>query len=138
MAAEAGAGIKRHEAERLGARGGDGIPDVNVQRGINALEFVDQRDVDAAKNIFQQLCRFGGPAIRHGNQSADGARINFLRGGQTRGRVAADDFRNVGDFALGIAGIFALGRKREMEILAGFQSRTLFKTSRSSFSVVPG
>ena len=127
MAAEAGAGIKRHEAERLGARGGDGVPDVNVQRGINALELVDERDVDAAKNIFQQLGRLGGAAVRHGNQSADGARINFLRGGKARGRVAADNFGNVGDVALGIAGVFALRRKREVKILAGFQSRTFFQ-----------
>ena len=107
MPAEAGPGIKRHEAERLGLGGGDGVPNVNVQRGINALQLVDERDVDAAKNIFQKLGGLGGAAVGDGHQGADGARINFLRRRETRGRVAADELGNVGDAALWIAGVFA-------------------------------
>ncbi len=122
MTAEAGAGIKRHEAERLGARGGDDFPNVNVHRGINALEFVDERDVDAAKYIFQQLRRLGRAAVGDRHQIADGAAINFPRRVEAGWRVAADDLGNLRDFAFRVAGIFALRRKREVEIFAGFQT----------------
>jgi hypothetical protein len=49
------------------------------------------------------------PAGRDGNDGLDGKRIKGLRLFEAGGRKAADDFRNDGDLAVGVAGIFAFG-----------------------------
>jgi hypothetical protein len=128
MPAQSRPRIKRHEAERFRLRGGDDLPDVNVHRAINRLEFVDERDVDAAENVFEQLRRLGRAAVRDGNESADRRANKFpLRRFQTRGRVTADDFGNFRNLAAGIAGVFALRRITRGENLSRLSARTIFQ-----------
>ena len=129
MSAQARPRIKRHEAKRFGARGGDDVPDINVHGGINALEFVDEGDVDGAENIFEQLGGLGRPAIGHGNEVTDGAAIHLLRQRQTIRRETANDLGNVRYLALRVGGVFAFRRKGEMKIRAGAQAGTMFQHS---------
>ena len=57
--AQSWAGVERHETERLGLGRFDDFPDVDAHRGINHLQLVHQRDVDAPENVFQQLGGLG-------------------------------------------------------------------------------
>ncbi len=59
VAAEARAGIKRHEAERLGGGGIDDFPHIDIHARRHDGEFVDEADVDHAEGIFEQLDHFG-------------------------------------------------------------------------------
>ena len=59
VAAQAGAGIKGLEAEGLGLGRVDDFVDVDVHLHAQLLEFVDQRDVDAAVDVFKQLGHLG-------------------------------------------------------------------------------
>src|SRR5271165_2974717 len=58
--AQARAGIKGMEAERLGGGGFNDLPDIDAHAQTQQLEFVDQRDVDAAVNVLQQFGHFRG------------------------------------------------------------------------------
>ena len=136
MAAQAGAGIKGLKAEGLGLGRVDDLVDVDAHAHAELLELVDQRDVDAAVDVFQQLGHLGdrGAADRH-DAAEDGAvHCRSQLGG--RRAAAADHLGNVvaGDGV--VAGIFALGRKghvhaglveraRDLQAarVAGFQQR---------------
>ncbi len=50
--------IEGHEAERLGLRRLDDLPDVDVHLVAHQRDFVDQSDVDCAKRVFEQLDHF--------------------------------------------------------------------------------
>ena len=60
VAAEAGAGIERHEAEGLGLRRLDHLPDVDAHRVVDDLQLVDEGDVDRAEDVLRQLDGLGG------------------------------------------------------------------------------
>ena len=127
MSAEAGTGIEWHEAEGLRLGGVDDFPDVDAHRGINDLQLIDQGDVHAAEDIFEQLRRLGGTAGGNGNHGLDGPPVEGLRAFEAGGRQAADDLRNLSDLAVGIAGIFALRRKGEMEINTRLEAGTFLQ-----------
>ena len=117
VAAEAGAGIEGLEAEGLGFGGVDDFVDVDAHAHAELLELVDQGDVDAAVDVFEQLGHLGdGRAADRNHAAEDGA---VQGGGQlgSRGAAAADDLGNVvaGDGV--VAGIFAL--RREDHVHAG-------------------
>jgi len=58
--ADPGAGVEGLEAERLGRGGVDDLPDVDVE-GVGELrELVDERDVDRAVGVLEQLRQLGG------------------------------------------------------------------------------
>ena len=59
-----GPGIERHEAERLGLRGLDHLPDVDAHPVEDHLELVHERDVDRAEDVLEQLRGLGDPARR--------------------------------------------------------------------------
>ena len=59
VAAEAGAGIEGLEAEGLGFGGVDDFVDVDAHLHAELLELVDQGDVDAAVDVFEQLGHLG-------------------------------------------------------------------------------
>jgi len=111
MASEAGAGVEGLEAEGLGFGGVDDFVDVDAHAHAELLELVDERDVDAAVDVFKQLGHFsdGGAADADG-AAEDGA---IHGGGEIRGGLAAsaDHLGNVvaGDGV--VAGVFALRGK---------------------------
>src|ERR1700722_5711682 len=91
MAAESWTGIKRHEPKWLGARRGDDFPYIYIHRAVDGLEFVHERDVDGAENIFEQLGGLGSATIGNRNNFANGPAVSFLRRREACGRVTADD-----------------------------------------------
>ena len=115
MAAEPGAGIEGLEAEGLGFGRVDDLVNVDAHAHAQLLELVDQRNVDAAVDVFKQLGHLGngGAADRH-----DAAEDRAVHGcGQFRGRRAASahDFGNVVAGHGVVAGIFALRRKGHVD-----------------------
>ncbi len=60
MSADAGARVEGLEAERLGGRRLDHLPDIDAHGFADLLELVDQRDVHAAVDIFEQLGHLRG------------------------------------------------------------------------------
>ncbi len=145
-----GPGIKRHEAERLGGGAVDDFPDIEVHAQGELLQFVDQRDVHAAENIFKQLdhLRRARRADRH--DFRDDLRVEVHGRLALGGIDAADHFRNLRQAELLVAGIFALGRKRQVKIgracfrrfgaarPADTSSRPFRGSGSTSSSVVPG
>src|SRR5258708_33514422 len=55
VSAETRSGIERMKAERLGRSCCDDFPDVESHAQAEQLQLIDQGDVDAAVDIFQQL-----------------------------------------------------------------------------------
>ena len=59
VTAEAGAGLEAHEAERLRGGGVDDLPDVDAHAVAELRQLVDQRDVDGAEDVLEQLGQLG-------------------------------------------------------------------------------
>ena len=59
VAADAGPGRELHVAERLGRRGVDRPPHVDVEVAGEHRQLVDQRDVDVAERVLEQLHQLG-------------------------------------------------------------------------------
>ena len=59
VAAEAGARIEAHEPERLGVCRVDDLPDVDSHPIAQLGELVDERDVDRAEDVLEQLRQLG-------------------------------------------------------------------------------
>ena len=116
VAAEAGAGIKGHEAERLCGGAIDNFENVKVHAQAKLLEFIHERDIHAAENIFEQLHHFGGARGADGNHFRDDLRVES-RGGASAGRIHATHyFGNLREAELFVARIFTLRREGEIEI----------------------
>ena len=75
MAAEAGAWIKRREAEWLGGGGADDLPDIDAHGIGDDFEFVDEANVDGPVNVFQQLGKFRDPARADGDDGVESSLI---------------------------------------------------------------
>jgi hypothetical protein len=58
--AQPGTGIKGLKPKRLGGSRVNHFPDIESHAQRQQLEFVDQRDIDAPVDIFQELGHFGG------------------------------------------------------------------------------
>lgn len=118
VAAQARAGEKGHEAEGLGGGGPDYLVDIDVHPQAEHFQFVDQGDVDAAEDVFQQLGHLGGfgGAYRHqlldGPLVKGGARLQAGRG------VAADHLGDVAGVEVLAAGVFPLRGIDQEEVLA--------------------
>ena len=54
-----GPGLEAHEAERLRRRGVDDLPDVDLHPVAELRELVDERDVDRAEDVLEQLRQLG-------------------------------------------------------------------------------
>ena len=110
---EARAGIERHVAKWFGFSGVDHFPNIDIHGRINSLQLVHERDIDAAKNIFQKLGGFGRAARGDRNQRLNRAPIQLPGCLQARGRVAPNYLRNCRDTAGRIA-----------RIIRGYQGET--------------
>ena len=122
MPAQARTRIERREAKGLGRGGADDLPHVDAHAVEEHLELVDQGDVDAAVGVFEDLGGLGGLAGADRHDGVDGGGVGGDGGGQRVLVVPADD---LGDGLGGIilaAGVFALGREGEVEILADLQA----------------
>ena len=90
-------------------------------------ELVDERDVDGAVDVLEQLRQLGGLGCRDLVHRVDRGAVDVGRR-LRRGRVdAADDLRRRLRRPVLAARVDALGRHREVEVLAGLQPRALLE-----------
>ena len=73
VAAHAGPGLEAHEAVGLGRGGVDDLPDVDAHAVGEHRHLVDERDVDRAEDVLEQLGELGdlgrGDAARRSSQT---------------------------------------------------------------------
>ena len=123
--AQAGAGIERHEPERLGGGGINHFPDVDAHAVAHQRHFVHQADVDHAERVFEQLHHFGHAGGTDRNHVFERLRIEQRAQPRAGGRDSADHLGDVDGLKFRIAGVDALGRKTQEELLAGFEAGPL-------------
>ena len=94
-------------------------------RSASDRHLVDQRDVDGAEDVLEQLRELGdlGGGDRHDVVADAPVELDGAVG--ARRREAADDLRRVAQRVVGAAGVDALGREGEVEVLAGAQAGLL-------------
>ena len=125
-----GPGLKRHEPERLRRRRLHDLPDVDVHPVAELRELVDERDVDRAEDVLEQLRQLGGLGRR------DGVTIVSIAAGRPRRRPRrglvdpADDLRRRLRRPVGPPGVDALGGEGEQEVLAGDETAALLEDRR--------
>ena len=124
MPAHAGARREAHVAERLGAGGVDGAPDVDVERGGEHRQLVDERDVHVPEGVLEQLDQLGLGRRAHGHDLVDERAVERLDAEPRRLVDARHHLGRVHEAPPGVAGVDALGRVPEEE-LAGPQPRLL-------------
>ena len=146
VAAQAGAGIKGLEAEGLGLGGVDDFVNVDAHAHAELLQLVDQRDVDAAVDVLEQLGHLrDGRAADRNDAAEDGAVEARGKLGSSRA-AAANDLGNVVTGNGLVAGVFALRRKGDVNpsVVASCERlsspwRLPFSRSGTTISsVVPG
>ena len=123
--ADARAGREAHEPERLGRGGVDDLPDVEAHPLAQQGELVDERDVDVAEDVLEQLGQLG----RVGRGHLDDVLVDVA---QQRGRACralrrrgADEPRDALAGARRIARVDPLGGEREVEVGAGLEPAAL-------------
>ena len=111
--------IEGHEAEGLGLRGVDDIPDVNPEVAAHERQLVDEPDVDGAEGVLQQLHHLCHPRRRNRHHGVDDETIE--RSSRLRGPCVdpADHLRDVARRPLRAARIHPLRRESQTEIGAG-------------------
>ena len=92
--ADAGPGRELHEPERLGRRGVDDLPDVEAHPLAQQRELVDERDVDVAEDVLEELRELG----RVGRRQLDDLVVDVAqqRGGPRRRPAAWSPRRGAG------------------------------------------
>jgi hypothetical protein len=110
-----------HEAVGLGRGGLDDLPDVDLHAVAEHRQLVDERDVDRAEDVLEQL----GQLRRLGRRDADDLvadlAIQGNRAVQALRRQAADDLGCVAHRVVGAARVDALGREGDVEVAAGLE-----------------
>ena len=116
VAAQPGARVEGHEAERLGFRGVDDFPDVDAERVAHQRDLVDEPDVDRAERVLEQLHHLGDTRRADGDDRVD--RRPVERGSQRAadGRGPADDLWHIASIERAVARVDPLGRKGKEEI----------------------
>ena len=106
-----GPGLEAHEAVGLGRGGVDHLPDVDPHAVGQDRQLVDQRDVDRAEDVLQQLGHLG----RLGRADADDVVADLLverdRAIGALGVMPPTIFGVVAQREVGAPGIHALGRE---------------------------
>src|SRR3984885_8280932 len=111
VAPETGPGIERHEAEGFCGGAVDDLPDVEAHAQAELLELVNHGDVHAAENVLHELDHFGCARGGDRNDFRHDLRVEAGCGAAARWVNAADDFWNLREAELFVAGIFAFGRE---------------------------
>src|SRR5271155_4426692 len=103
MSSQARSRIKRMKAERFGGSGGNDFPDVQIHAQAQQLQLVDQRDVDAAVDVFEELGHLGRGGRGDGNGAMEDGSVESA--GQLRSLwiQSADNFRDIATGEIGRA-----------------------------------
>ena len=114
-----GSRLERHEAERLGRGGLDDLPDVDVHPVAELRELVDERDVDRAEDVLEELRQLGCLGRRDRVHRVDRRRVERDGGGGRALVDPADDLRHGLRRPVLATRVDALGGEGEVEVLAG-------------------
>ena len=127
VAAEARARAEAHVAERLGRGGVDDLPDVDPHPVAEDRELVDERDVDRAEDVLEQLRELG--RLRAGELVHRVDRAPVEVGGPARalGRDPAEHLRRRLRRPVLAPRVDALRRHREEEALAHAEAASLLE-----------
>ena len=125
MAADAGAGVEGHEAEGLGGGRPDDLPRVDAEVVAEPRHLVGHPDVDGPERVLQELRRLRHAGRGDGVDLTDDDRVERGRGLGGVVRAAADDLRDVVRLELRVAGVDALGREGQQEVLVEPQAALL-------------
>ncbi len=111
-------GPERLEPERLRRCGVDDLPDVDAHAVAELGELVDERDVDGAVGVLEQLRHLGGCGRRDlAHLGRPHERLEHERRTPSAfWREPADDLRRRRHGPLCVAGVDALGREGEVEV----------------------
>src|SRR4029077_6989061 len=116
VTSEARAGVKGHEAKRLCGCAIDDFENIEIHAQAKLFEFIYERDIHAAENIFEELHHFGGARGVDGNHFRDDLRVQPCSGASA-GRIHATNyFGNLREAELFVAGIFPLRGESEIKI----------------------
>ncbi len=116
MPTDAGPGREPHEPVGLGGGRVDGRPDVDAELAGEHRELVDERDVDVAERVLEQLGEFGLRGGRDRNDLVDETSVELLDRDERVGADAGDHFGRVGEGVGAVAGVDALGRVADEEV----------------------
>src|SRR5439155_25082688 len=123
MTADTGPGGERHEAERLGGGGLDRRPDINAQIGSEHRELVDQRDVDVAKGVLQELRELRLARAGVADRFLDDRAVEGFDGGERRLVDSRDHLWRIDEVPGLVPRVDALGAVAEVEVSAGGKAR---------------
>ncbi len=126
MAPDAGPWVEGHEAERLGFRCVDHIPEVNTQFSRVDGDFVDECDVDMAKGVFEEFGELGFFGAFGGEGGVDEVVVEGLDDNEGGIVDAGDDFRGALKVPGFVAWVDTFGGEAEVEVFARGQSGGLF------------
>src|SRR5690606_21603282 len=116
--ADAGARVERREAERLGGGAADRVPQVDADLPAEHRHRVGERDVGVAVRVLKQLGHLGLAGALGLHHAGHEALVEGAGGLGAVGGDAADDLRGVLQAEGGVARVDALGRERQVEVLA--------------------
>src|SRR4029077_17475131 len=125
VAAEAGPGLEAHETERLRRRRVHDLRDVELHPLAELRELVDERDVDRAEDVLEQLRQLRGLGRGNLDDLVHGARVELDRAARALRGQAADDLRGGLGRPVLPAGVDALRREGQVEAFACLQSARL-------------
>src|ERR1700686_5508291 len=111
MASESRSRIERMESKGLCGGSLDYFPNINTHSQAKQLEFIHQRDVDAAINVFEQLRHLRNCRRRHRDRAIKNGAVNSAR---KLGRLRFQSPHNLRDVATGdclVPRILALRRE---------------------------
>src|SRR4029077_131099 len=124
MPAKAGSRIKRHKAKRVSSGSMVYFPDRNAHGCIDEFQLVDQGNVDAAKDILEQLGCLRDPARGNWDKLGHSPAVNRHCLLKARWGIPANDFWHQLERAAWVPRIFSFGRKSQVKIHACFHSRS--------------
>ena len=119
-----GPGLEAHEPERLGRGRVDDLPDVDRHAVGQHPELVDERDVDRAEDVLEQLRHLRDLEGGHRDELVADERVELLGAGAAGRREAADDLRRRAQRVVGAARVDALGREGDVEVAARAAGRS--------------
>ena len=125
VAANARARGEAHETEWFRGGGVDDLPHVEAHSLAQQRQLVDERDVDVAEGVLEQLRHLGG--VGRGHLDHPVVDVREQRRGALRGRLgrAAHEPRHTAPGAGRVTGAHPLGREGEVEVPARGQPRCL-------------
>ena len=127
MTSNARSGIKPHEAEGFGRGCVKGPPHIDTQVIGEHGDLVDQRDVDMAERVLDQLDQFRLTGRLHRNRPLHEGPVEVLHRTERRLVDTRHHFRGVRQAPLRIAGVEALRAVSDQKITAGCQLGAVFE-----------